>query len=79
MIALRSGNAAASVKGRSRRSGNFQMTGTHELRGRIDRGHGVFKVLSAGQPIAVSGAIKAMTWQVKGLKPMVAAFLKACQ
>jgi hypothetical protein len=55
------------------------MTGTHELRGRIDRGHGVFKVLSAGQPIAVSGAIKAMTWQVKGLKPMVAAFLKACQ
>ena len=78
-ITLKSGGATASIAGRSRKSGNFQMTGTHELRASVRRDHAVFKVLATGEPIVASGSMKAMTWQVKGLKAMVGNFLKACR
>ena len=78
-ITLKSGTASATVAGKSRQSANFQMTGTSELRTKVARTNDVFKVLSTGQPIKVSGSIKPMTWQVKGLKAVVAAFLQLCK
>ena len=79
-LTLASGPTRATLSGQSRNSANFQMTAGTELRAKITRGDAVFKVLAAGQPITASGSIKmTVTWAVKGLKPKVAAFLKACQ
>ncbi len=78
-VTLKSGTSTATVVGQSRKSANFQMTGTSELRTKVARDHAVFKVLAAGQPIRASGSIKPVTWQVKGLKPLVARFLQRCK
>jgi hypothetical protein len=55
------------------------MTGGIELQARVKRDDKVFTVLATGQPITVTGAIKKpLKWGVKGLKPKLTAFLKAC-
>ncbi len=78
-ITLKSGGASTTIAGRSRKSANFEMTGTSELRAKVSSGHDVFKVLATGKPIAVSGSIEAETWPVKNLKSKVAAFLRSCR
>jgi uncharacterized Zn-binding protein involved in type VI secretion len=78
-ITLKSGSVSVKVDGQSRKSENFEMTGTSELRTKVSSGHDVFKVLATGKPIAVSGSMKAETWPVKGLRGKVAAFLKSCK
>jgi hypothetical protein len=78
-LTLIGGPARAALSGVSRNSANFQMTAGTELRAKISRGHDVFRVLAAGEPIAVSGSIKTATWPVRGLKAKVAAFLQACK
>src|SRR5262249_25507469 len=77
---LKSGSESAALSGRSQNSRNFEMTAGAELRATVSASDPVFKVLAAGAPIRVSGAIKSLvTWQVKGLKQHVAAFLSACK
>ncbi len=39
----------------------------------------LFAVLSTGQPISVTGPIKPLKWEVKGLKQKVASFLAQCE
>jgi hypothetical protein len=70
---------SATLTGVSRQSDNFQMTGGVELRATVSREHPVFAVLSAGSRIQVTGPIKPLTWEIKGLKQKLAAFLKACK
>jgi hypothetical protein len=79
-LTLTSGNATATLSGRSRNSANFEMTAGTELRATVAATDPVFIVLATGTPIRVIGSLKAPeTWQVKGLKQQVAAFLAACR
>jgi hypothetical protein len=77
-LTLRSGGASARLAGASRDSVNAEMTGGTELRAKIARTDPVFAVFAAGKPIVVTGSIKRVTWEIKGLKAKAAAFLKAC-
>ena len=78
-LKLSSGLKSATLTGVSRESENVEMTGGIELRATVARDHPVFAVLSAGYKIKVTGPIKPMTWEAKGLKQKTAAFLKACK
>jgi len=78
-LVLKSGGVTAKLAGTSRNSANFQMTAGTELRTTVSRNDTVFKVLSSGKPVGVSGALKQpATWEAKGLEAKVTAFLKAC-
>jgi hypothetical protein len=79
MLKLASGLKRATLTGVSRRSENSEMTGGVELRATVSHDHPVFAVLGNGSKVKVSGPIKPLTWETKGLKPKVAAFLKACK
>jgi len=70
---------SATLTGVSRHSENSEMTGGVELRATVSRDHPVFAVLAAGLKIKVTGPIEPLTWETKGLKQKVAAFLKACK
>jgi hypothetical protein len=78
-LKLASAGKTISLKGVSRKSENFEMTGGVELRAVVSREHPLFAVLATGKPITVSGPIKPMTWPVKGLSARTAQFLKACK
>jgi hypothetical protein len=79
MLRLASGLKRATLTGVSRHSENFEMTGGVELRATVSHDHPVFAVLGNGSKVKVSGPIKPLTWETKGLKPKVTAFLKACK
>jgi len=70
---------SATLTGVSRHSENSEMTGGVELRATVSRDHPVFAVLAAGLKIQVTGPIEPLTWETKGLKQKVAAYLKACK
>jgi hypothetical protein len=78
-LRLASGLKRATLTGVSRQSRNFEMTGGVELRATVSHDHPVFAVLGNGNKVKVSGPIKPLTWQTKGLKAKVAAFLKECK
>jgi hypothetical protein len=78
-LKLASGLRSATVTGVSQHSENSEMTGGVELRATVSRDHPVFVVLSAGSKTKVTGPIKPLTWESKGLKQKVAAFLKECK
>jgi hypothetical protein len=79
-LTLTSGTATAALSGRSQDSVDVEMTGGTELRATVPATDPLFAVLANGAPIRVTGSIKApATWQVKGLKQRVAAFLAACR
>jgi hypothetical protein len=74
-----SGLKRATLTGVSRHSENSEMTGGVELRATVSRDHPVFAVLGNGSKVAVSGPIKPLNWQTKGLNAKITAFLKACR
>lgn len=78
-VTLASGAQSVTLNGKSVRSKNFEMTGAFELRADLAPGDTkpLIGVLTAGQPIRVSGALKEK-WSVKGLKPIVERFSAAC-
>lgn len=78
-VTLASGTQSVTLNGKSVRSKNFEMTGAFELRADLAPGDTkpLIGVLTAGQPIRVSGALKEK-WSVKGLKPIVERFSAAC-
>jgi len=78
-LKLARGLKSATLTGVSRHSENSEMTGGVELRATVSRDHPVFAVLSAGSTVKVTGPIKPLTWDTKGLKPKLEAFLKACK
>ncbi|OPF93579.1 hypothetical protein I8G32_03077 [Rhodopseudomonas palustris] len=78
-VALASGTQSVTLNGKSVHSKNFEMTGAFELRADLAPGEtkSLIGVLTAGQPIRVSGGLKDQ-WSVKGLKPIVERFSAAC-
>ncbi|NEW92145.1 hypothetical protein [Rhodopseudomonas sp. BR0M22] len=78
-VTLASGTQSVTLNGKSVRSKNFEMTGAFELRADLAPGDTkpLIGVLTTGQPIRVSGALKEK-WSVKGLKPIVERFSAAC-
>jgi hypothetical protein len=80
-LKLASGLKTATLTGVSHESENVEMTGGVELRATVSRDHPVFAVLTAGNKIKVTGPLKhkSLAWETKGLKPKLAAFLKACK
>ena len=79
---LASGGKTKVLKGTSRESGNFQMTGGTELTATVSRDDPVFAVLATGKPINAAGAgdkpPKTDMWGVTGLQQSLNAFLAAC-
>ncbi len=78
-LTLTSRGQTVKIAGVSRESKNVEMTGGIELQATVKPDDKLFAVLTTGQPIAVTGPIKAMKWTVKGLKAKVEAFLKGCR
>jgi hypothetical protein len=78
-LRLASGLKRTTLTGVSRHSDNFEMTGGVELRATVSPDHPVFAVLGNGSKVKVTGPIKPLNWGTKGLKPKIAAFLKACK
>ncbi len=78
-LTLISGGRTVKISGVSRESANVEMTGGIELRAKVMPDDRLFAVLRTGQPIAVTGPIKPLKWEVKGLKAKVEAFLKGCR
>ena len=78
-LKLASGLKRATLTGVSRNSDNSEMTGGVELRATVAHDHPVFAVLGNGSKVKISGPIKPLTWQTKGLKAKIAAFLNACK
>lgn len=77
-LTLTSAGQSTKVSGISRRSENFEMTSGVELRATVSRGDKLFAVLATGKPVAVTGPIEPLEWDVKGLKPKVAALIAGC-
>jgi hypothetical protein len=78
-LTLASAGQTVTISGVSRESANVEMTGGIELRARVTRDDKLFALLMTGQPISVTGPIKPLKWEVKGLKAKVEAFLKGCR
>jgi len=78
-LMLASAGQSATVTGVSRESENVEMTGGIELQTRVKPDDKLFSILATGQPITVTGPIKTLKWEVRGLKGKLAEFLKACQ
>ena len=78
-VTLASGAQSVTLNGKSVRSKNFEMTGAFELRADLAPGDTkpLIGVLTAGQPIRVSGGLTDK-WSVKGLKPIMEQFSAAC-
>jgi len=78
-VTLASGSSTVTLKGKSTRSKNFEMTGSYELRADLAAGDvaALASVLADGTAIRVSGAIKD-TWSVKGLKTVAQGFTAGC-
>ena len=69
----------ATLSGISRWSYNSEMTGGRELVTRVETGNDVFKVLSTGKPIRLSGSLgKPVTWNHPGMADAVKKFMKDC-
>ena len=55
------------------------MTGGTELVTRVTTDHDVFKVLSSGKPVKVTGSLaKPVTWNHPGMADAVKKFIKDC-
>jgi hypothetical protein len=78
-LTLSSGGQAVKVAGLSRASANTEMTGGIELQAKVTADDKLFAVLATGKSISVTGPIKPLKWEVRGLKAKVEAFLKACR
>ena len=78
-LTLTSGRQTVKISGVSRESVNVEMTGGIELQAKVTPDDQLFAVLMTGQPIRVTGPIKALRWEVKGLKAKVEAFLQGCR
>ncbi len=78
-LTLSSAGTNAKVAGVSRKSENFEMTSGVELRATVARDDKLFAVLATGKPVTVSGPIKPLQWNVKGLKSKVATLLANCK
>lgn len=78
-VTLASGNNSVTLKGKSTRSKNFEMTAAFELRADLAPGETspLIGVLTAATPIRVSGGLKD-NWSVKGLKAIVERFSAGC-
>jgi hypothetical protein len=78
-VTLASGSNSVTLKGKSVRSKNFEMTGAHELRADLAAAEfGALKsVLTDGTAIRVSGSMKDL-WSVKGLKAIAQRFGENC-
>jgi hypothetical protein len=78
-VTLASGNSTVTLKGKSTRSKNFEMTGSYELRADLAAGDvaALASVLADGTAIRVSGAIKDV-WSAKGLKAVAQGFTAGC-
>lgn len=78
-LTLTSGTQTVKISGVSRESKNVEMTGGIELQAKVAVDDKLFAVLATGKPISVTGSIKPLKWEVRGLKAKVEAFLKACR
>jgi hypothetical protein len=78
-VTLASGNNSVTLKGKSTRSKNFEMTASYELRADLAAGEyaTLNSVLADGTAIRVSGAMKDV-WSVKGLKGIAQRFSEGC-
>jgi hypothetical protein len=75
-----SGNGTAvSIKGVSRRSEDYQMTGGTELVTELQADDAFFKLLTSGQPVKVSGSLqKTTTWVGAEMTEAVKKFFSTC-
>jgi hypothetical protein len=78
-VTLASGNQSVTLKGKSTRSKNFEMTASYELRADLPAAEfaALNSVLTDGTAIRVSGAMKDV-WSVKGLKGIAQGFSAGC-
>jgi hypothetical protein len=78
-VTLASGSNAVTLKGRSTRSKNFEMTASYELRVDLAAAESAAlkSVLTDGAAIRVSGSMKDV-WSVKGLKGIAQRFSEGC-
>jgi hypothetical protein len=78
-VTLASGAHSVTLKGKSARSMNFEMTAAHELRADLAPAEfaALQSVLTDGTAIRVSGAMKDV-WSVKGLKAIAQGFGAGC-
>jgi hypothetical protein len=78
-LRFESDGKSATLSGISRKSFNSEMTGGTELVTRVETNHDVFKVLSSGKPIKLTGSLsKPVTWNHPGMADAVKKFMKDC-
>ena len=78
-LRFESDGKSATLSGISRWSFNSEMTGGTELVTRVETNHDVFKVLSTGKPIKLTGSLsKPVTWNHPGMADAVKKFMKDC-
>jgi len=77
-LTLASAGQSVTISGVSRESKDVEMTGGIELQARVKADDKLFAIPATGQPITVTGPIKTLKWEVRGLKGRVAEFLKSC-
>lgn len=79
-LRFQSDGKSAVVKGVSRRSDNYEMTGGTELVTRVSSDSEFFKVLATGKPVNVSGSLKkSVTWSDTAIASAVTKFLLDCK
>lgn len=80
-VTLKSGDVSVTLKGKSVKSDNFEMTGSYEMRTEpfaIDDGAiRLLPLFRTKKPINVTGAIKA-TWTTRGVETLARDFEKEC-
>jgi hypothetical protein len=70
----------ATLRGVSRESDDFQMTGGTELVADVTADDPVFAVLTSGKPVKLSGSLKTpVVWGADGVKRAVTQFLADCR
>jgi hypothetical protein len=78
-LTFASGGRRATLRGISKNSDDFQMTGGTELVTEVTRDDPVFAVLLTGKPVTITGSVKKpIMLDGKSAKPAVAKFLAAC-
>ncbi len=78
-LTFAAGGRQATLRGVSKKSDDFQMTGGRELVTEVTTDDPVFKVLLAGKRVTVTGSLKKpIMLDGKSAKPAVAGFLAAC-
>jgi hypothetical protein len=79
-LQLKSGNVTATVSGISRPSVDSEMTGGMELVTRLSPDDALFKVLTTGKPVQVTGAVEKPTvWPSDGMAAAVGKFISNCK